>query len=152
MISNHSGGIPTDGFLISAANIFEHVPHRFVHAMVYKFMNNFPFLSPIMRKLDQMVGLPANARSVLRDDRALLVFPEGAVGTGKLYYDRYKLIRFGTGFMRIAMETNTPIVPVGFIGGGRRWFRPSSNSKKSLSGSVYRIFRYRPRSYRFPSP
>ena len=116
LISNHSGGIPTDGFLITAANVFEHDPPRLVHAMVDKFMNNFPFLSPIMRQLGQMIGLPANAKSILRDDRALLVFPEGAEGTGKLYYDRYKLIRFGTGFMRIAMETNTPILPVGFIG------------------------------------
>lgn len=117
LISNHSGGIPTDGFLISAANIFEHEPPRLVHAMVDKFMNNFPFISPLMRQLGQMVGLPSNAKNVLRDDRALLVFPEGAEGTGKLYYDRYKLIRFGTGFMRIAMETDTPILPVGFIGG-----------------------------------
>jgi 1-acyl-sn-glycerol-3-phosphate acyltransferase len=82
LISNHSGGIPTDGFLISAANVFDQEPPRLVHAMVDKFMNNFPFLSPIMRKLGQMVGLPANAKSVLRDDRALLVFPEGAAGTG----------------------------------------------------------------------
>jgi 1-acyl-sn-glycerol-3-phosphate acyltransferase len=46
-----------------------------------------------------------------------MVFPEGARGTGKLYKDRYQLVRFGTGFMRIALATNTPIVPFSFIGG-----------------------------------
>ena len=43
--------------------------------------------------------------------------PEGVRGTGKLYKDRYKLERFGTGFMRLALRTNTPIVPHAFIGG-----------------------------------
>ncbi len=46
-----------------------------------------------------------------------MVFPEGARGTGKLYKDRYKLVRFGTGFMRLALQTKSPIVPVAFIGG-----------------------------------
>jgi 1-acyl-sn-glycerol-3-phosphate acyltransferase len=48
----------------------------------------------------------------------LMVFPEGAKGTAKLYKERYSLVNFGTGFMRLAMKTRTPIVPFGFIGGG----------------------------------
>ncbi|MFB6347098.1 MAG: lysophospholipid acyltransferase family protein [bacterium] len=116
LISNHAGGLPIDGLLISTACILELEPPRLLHAMVDKFMNNIPFLSSLIRELGQMIGLPSNAKSVLDDDRALLIFPEGAEGTGKLYFDRYKLIRFGTGFMRIALETNTPIVPVGFVG------------------------------------
>ena len=42
---------------------------------------------------------------------------EGARGTGKLYRDRYKLVRFGTGFMRLALKMKTPIYPFAFIGG-----------------------------------
>src|SRR5690606_27691336 len=52
------------------------------------------------------------------DERLLMVFPEGARGTGKLYRDKYKLVRVGTGVVRLALETNTPIVPLAFIGGG----------------------------------
>jgi 1-acyl-sn-glycerol-3-phosphate acyltransferase len=47
-----------------------------------------------------------------------LVFPEGSRGTAKLYWDRYSLVRFGTGFMRLALQTGTPVVPVAFAGGG----------------------------------
>ena len=34
----------------------------------------------------------------------------------KLYSQRYQLQRFGTGFMRLALSTDTPIVPVACIG------------------------------------
>jgi 1-acyl-sn-glycerol-3-phosphate acyltransferase len=47
-----------------------------------------------------------------------MVFPEGARGTAKLYGDRHTLVGFGTGFMRLALQTNTPIIPTAFLGGG----------------------------------
>ena len=46
------------------------------------------------------------------------MFPEGARGTAKLYWERTSLVHFGTGFMRLALATKTPIVPFAFIGGG----------------------------------
>ena len=47
-----------------------------------------------------------------------MVFPRGANGTAKLYHQRHSLVRFGTGFMRLALQTGSPIVPFAFIGGG----------------------------------
>ena len=47
-----------------------------------------------------------------------MVFPEGARGTAKLYTERYSLVDFGTGFMRLALKTKSPIIPFGFLGGG----------------------------------
>ena len=47
-----------------------------------------------------------------------MVFPEGARGTAKLYPERNSLVKFGTGFVRLAMQTQSPIVPFAFIGGG----------------------------------
>ena len=47
-----------------------------------------------------------------------MVFPEGVRGTEKLYKERYSLVWFGTGFVRLAMETRTPIVPTAVLGGG----------------------------------
>jgi 1-acyl-sn-glycerol-3-phosphate acyltransferase len=46
----------------------------------------------------------------------LLVFPEGIRGVSKPFERRYQLEEFGHGFMRLAMETKTPIVPVAVIG------------------------------------
>jgi 1-acyl-sn-glycerol-3-phosphate acyltransferase len=34
----------------------------------------------------------------------------------KLIWDRYQLQEFGQGFMRLALETDTPIVPVAVVG------------------------------------
>ena len=67
--------------------------------------------------MGQLTGLPAHAKLLLEDERLLVVFPEGVRGIGKLWSKRYELERFGTGFMRIALETNTPIIPFAFIGG-----------------------------------
>jgi 1-acyl-sn-glycerol-3-phosphate acyltransferase len=62
--------------------------------------------------------LPENAERLLNDERLLMVFPEGARGTAKLFKERYSLVDFGTGFVRLALKTKTPIVPFGFVGGG----------------------------------
>jgi 1-acyl-sn-glycerol-3-phosphate acyltransferase len=44
------------------------------------------------------------------------VFPEGVRGISKPFDQRYQLTDFGLGFMRLALETKTPIVPVAVIG------------------------------------
>jgi 1-acyl-sn-glycerol-3-phosphate acyltransferase len=97
---------------------FSKNPPRLAQGMVEKFMNKIPFASLLTSRTGQLTGLPEHAIRLLEDDRLLMVFPEGAKGTAKLYKDRYSLVRFGTGFMRLAMKTRTPIVPFAFLGGG----------------------------------
>jgi 1-acyl-sn-glycerol-3-phosphate acyltransferase len=65
-----------------------------------------------------LTGLPEHAQRLLEDDRLLLVFPEGARGTAKLSKERNSLVEFGTGFVRLALRTKSPIVPFAFLGGG----------------------------------
>jgi len=60
--------------------------------------------------------LPENARRLLEREELLLVFPEGMRGISKPFRDRYQLQEFGSGFMRLAIATGTPIVPVGVVG------------------------------------
>lgn len=117
LVCNHSGGVPADGGMIVASMFFEHQPPRHVHGMVEKFAQNWPVVSPFFSKVGQFPGLPENAVRILESERLLMVFPEGAKGLGKLYRDRYHLERFGTGFMRIALYTKTPIIPIAFVGG-----------------------------------
>jgi 1-acyl-sn-glycerol-3-phosphate acyltransferase len=45
---------------------------------------------------------------MLKQDEAVIVFPEGVRGTGKGFAKRYQLQRFGSGFMHIAIDTSTP--------------------------------------------
>lgn len=118
LIGNHSGGIAIDGAMVIASMFFELDPPRLAQGMVEKFLNRVPLASLWMNRVGQLTGLPENALHLLDDDRLLMVFPEGARGTAKLYWERTSLVHFGTGFMRLALQTNTPIIPFGFIGGG----------------------------------
>ena len=117
VVGNHSGGLPVDAGMVAASMFFAHDPPRHLHGMVEKFAQGWPFLAPLFSRVGQLTGLPEHATRILNDGRLLLVFPEGARGTGKLYKDKYQLVRFGTGFVRIALRSGAPIVPFAFVGG-----------------------------------
>jgi 1-acyl-sn-glycerol-3-phosphate acyltransferase len=53
---------------------------------------------------------------MLRQGECVLAFPEGVRGMNKVYADAYQLQEFGLGFMRLALETGTPIVPFAVVG------------------------------------
>ncbi len=116
LVSNHSGQIPMDGFMIAAAMFLDGEPPRLVRSMVEKWTQTLPFFSTLFSRVGQVVGVPENARRLLDLGEALLVFPEGVRGVSKSFAHRYNLTDFGLGFMRLALETNTPIVPVAVIG------------------------------------
>lgn len=118
IVGNHSGGVALDGAMILASLMNDMEPPRLGQGMAEKFLNRTPFASTILSRVGQFTGLPEHAVRLLEDDRLLMVFPEGARGTAKLYKERNSLVRFGTGFMRLALQTGTPIVPTAFIGGG----------------------------------
>jgi 1-acyl-sn-glycerol-3-phosphate acyltransferase len=118
LIGNHSGGFAVDGAMVLASMLLEKDPPRLAQGMVEKFLNKFPIASLWTARTGQFTGLPEHAVRLLEDDRLLMVFPEGARGTAKLYRERNSLVEFGTGFMRLALKTRTPIVPFAFLGGG----------------------------------
>lgn len=116
LISNHSGQLPLDGAVIGASMFMDVEPPRMIRAMVEKWTQTLPFVSLVFSRVGQVVGVPENAKRLLEQGEALLVFPEGARGISKTFDRRYQLADFGLGFMRLAMETNTPVVPIAVIG------------------------------------
>lgn len=116
LISNHGGQLPIDGAMIAVAMLTQAKPGRVVRAMVEKWVPTLPFISTFFARVGQIVGTPENCRRLLEKDEAILVFPEGIKGMSKLYSEAYQLQNFGLGFMRLALETKTPIVPVAVIG------------------------------------
>jgi 1-acyl-sn-glycerol-3-phosphate acyltransferase len=118
LVANHSGGYAIDASMLVSACFFEMEPPRLAHAMADTFINELPFLSEWAARIGQVSGLPQHARRLLGEDRLLMVFPEGTRGTAKLYKERHELVRFGTGFVRLALETGSPIIPVAVLGGG----------------------------------
>ncbi len=115
-VGNHSGQIPLDGVVIGTSLMLDATPPRFPRSMVERWTAELPFFSVLFPRLGQVVGSPDNARRLLRQDEALLVFPEGSRGISKTFDQRYQLEQFGLGFMRLALETDTPIVPVAVVG------------------------------------
>ncbi|OFX22656.1 MAG: glycerol acyltransferase [Anaeromyxobacter sp. RBG_16_69_14] len=115
-IANHSGQLPFDAAMLGVALLVELDPPRYGRALVEKWVPTLPFVSSFYARLGQVVGTPENCRRLLAAEEALLVFPEGVRGLNKPFSERYKLQDFGHGFMRLALEAEAPIVPVGIVG------------------------------------
>jgi 1-acyl-sn-glycerol-3-phosphate acyltransferase len=116
LIANHSGQLPFDAMMLGTAVLVDSPRPRMVRGMVERWSAELPFVSTLFNRAGQIVGDPAVARKLLELDEGLMVFPEGVRGISKLFKDRYKLKSFGHGFMRLALEAKTPIVPAAIIG------------------------------------
>lgn len=116
IVPNHSGQLPFDAMVVSTACLVDAEPARMCRAMVERWVPTLPFVNVMMSRAGAVVGDPINCRNLLEEDNAILVFPEGAKGSGKTWWKRYQLERFGRGFMRLALQTNSPIVPVSVVG------------------------------------
>jgi 1-acyl-sn-glycerol-3-phosphate acyltransferase len=116
VIANHAGQLPFDAAMIMTAAILEADPPRVLRGMAEYWMPTLPFIGTIGHRIGSVVGTPKNCIDLLRREEAVIVFPEGVRGLNKLYTQRYRLQRFGLGFMRLALEADAPIVPTVVIG------------------------------------
>jgi 1-acyl-sn-glycerol-3-phosphate acyltransferase len=116
IVPNHSGQLPFDGLVVAVACLLHASPPRLVRAQAERWVPTLPFVNEAFSRAGVVVGDPINCRNLLLEDQAILVFPEGVRGSGKVWQDRYHLRPFGRGFVRLALQTNAPIVPVAVVG------------------------------------
>jgi 1-acyl-sn-glycerol-3-phosphate acyltransferase len=116
LIANHAGQLPFDGAMLSSALLMEAEPPRIARGMAEYFVSRLPWVGTAAARGGAMVGTPANCVHMLENQECVMVFPEGVRGISKPFSKRYQLQRFGLGFMRLALQTETPIVPVGIVG------------------------------------
>ena len=116
VICNHSGQLPFDGLVAQVACLLEADPPRLLRPMAERWFPTLPFVSEAFYRSGVVLGDPINCRNLLEADNGILVFPEGARGSGKTWDHRYQLVPFGRGFLRLALQTGTPILPVAIIG------------------------------------
>ncbi len=117
LIANHAGNtFAWDGAMLGMALFLAGEPPRMVRGMGEYYLPTIPFFSVFMHRVGSVVGTPSNCAHLLGQEEAIMVFPEGERGFVKTWRQRYQLQRFGLGFVRLALETDTPIVPVGIVG------------------------------------
>jgi 1-acyl-sn-glycerol-3-phosphate acyltransferase len=118
LVSNHSGAVPPDAPMIMQAIRNEHPEPRPLYMLGEHWFKGYPGVGLLVNKVGLVAAHPANAQRLLGDEgRLALVFPEGQKGTRKMYWQRYRLRRFGRGgFVRTAIRAGVPIVPIALIG------------------------------------
>ncbi len=116
LVANHAGQLPFDGAMLAMAMLLEGEPPRITRAMGEYWIPKLPWIGVTLARGGLLVGTPANCISMLEAGECVLVHPEGVRGMSKPFSERYRLQRFGLGFMRLALETETSIVPVGIVG------------------------------------
>ena len=118
LVGNHSGALPPDAPMIMQAIHNEHPGPRPVYMLGEHWFKGYPGVGMLANKIGLVAAHPANAQRLLRDEgRLALVFPEGQKGSRKLYWQRYRLRRFGRGgFVKTALRARVPIVPVAVVG------------------------------------
>jgi 1-acyl-sn-glycerol-3-phosphate acyltransferase len=118
LVSNHSGALPPDAPMIMQAIRNEHPDPRPLYMLGEHWFKGYPGVGMLANKIGLVPAHGANAQRLLRDEgRLVLVFPEGQKGSRKLYWQRYRLRRFGRGgFVKTALRSGVPIVPVAVVG------------------------------------
>jgi 1-acyl-sn-glycerol-3-phosphate acyltransferase len=116
LVANHGGQLPMDGGMTIMSVLVDRPVPRMTRAMVEKWAQDLPYVGTFFARCGQVIGDPDTCRRLLNSEECVLVFPEGAKGISKLWTERYHLQQFGLGFMRLALETRTPVVPVAIVG------------------------------------
>jgi 1-acyl-sn-glycerol-3-phosphate acyltransferase len=116
LIGNHAGQMAWDGLMVTTACILDAKPPRLVRGMGEYWLGTLPYLSVLLDRIGSAVGTRQTCIDMLNHGECVMAFPEGVRGMNKVYADAYKLMEFGLGFMRLALETDTPIVPVSIVG------------------------------------
>jgi 1-acyl-sn-glycerol-3-phosphate acyltransferase len=118
LVGNHSGGTLIADTFAFAFCFYDHFgPDRLFHQLAHDLVFGVRGLAPL-RKYGTVPANQENATAALGKGSALLVYPGGDHETYRPSW-RSGDIDFGhrTGFVRLALATDTPIVPIVAIGG-----------------------------------
>jgi 1-acyl-sn-glycerol-3-phosphate acyltransferase len=116
LIANHAGQVAIDAAMIGAAMVLEAEPPRIIRGMGEYWLPTVPWINVAMVRTGSVVGTRKNCVDLLHAGECVIAFPEGVRGMNKLIWERYQLQEFGHGFMRLALETRSPIVPIAVVG------------------------------------
>ena len=118
LVGNHSGGnVAPDTLVFTAAFIRRFGPARPFVQLAHDLVVVAPWLAPL-RRYGTVAASQENARAALRAGAAVLVYPGGDWEAHRPVWQGHRVDFHGRhGFVRLALETGAPLVPVVSIGG-----------------------------------
>lgn len=115
LAGNHSGTLPIDAVMTFEAALSHHAPRR----LRYLILPWFRKIAPVWTALSKWGSVEAsfaNALTLLNDEEIVCIYPEAERAMTKSWSEKYRLRTFDPGFVKLAIATQTPIVPVITIG------------------------------------
>jgi 1-acyl-sn-glycerol-3-phosphate acyltransferase len=119
LVGNHSGGTWIADTFVFAQAFYDHFGagrrfHQLAHDLVFK----VPGLRALVERYGTVPASPDNMARALRRDAALLVYPGGDHETFRPSWESDRVdFANRTGFVKLALEHDVPVVPVVSIGG-----------------------------------
>lgn len=119
LVGNHSGGTWIADTFIFAQTFYDHFgPQRAFHQLAHDLVFKMPGLRALVQRFGTVPASPDNMAEALRRDAALLVYPGGDHETYRPTWESDHVdFAHRTGFVKLALEHEVPIVPVVAIGG-----------------------------------
>lgn len=114
IVGNHSGGATTmDAAFFLSKWFRERGTRAPLYGLAYDLLFSVPPFATVLRRFGIVPANPGNARRAIEMGAAVVVFPGGDYEVFRPWNERNQ-IRFGghSGFVRIALETGVPVVPM----------------------------------------
>lgn len=114
LLPNHSGYLGLDALLLNHWIYKNH--RRIPRILLHRLWFSKNLLKSHAERFGFLEASYQNGVRALFKNKLLILFPEAEHGNFKPINQKYKLQKFKTGFVRMAMETKTPVVPILIIG------------------------------------
>ncbi len=119
LVGNHSGGTLIADTFVFAQSFYDHFgPERRFHQLAHDLVFKLVGLRTLIQRYGTVPASPQNMKTALDRGSALLVYPGGDEETYRPSWESDQIdFAHRTGFIRLALEHDVPIVPVVAIGG-----------------------------------
>ncbi len=131
IVGNHNAGLqPFDSFMTAQAIFETQGVGRPVYGLGHDYLFREPAFAALLDKIGLLRAHRRAATNAFAQGGAVIVYPGGDIDTFKPYSKRHT-ITFGgrKGFLKLALRSQVPIVPVVSIGCHETWFVLSRGEK-----------------------